>query len=67
MPKFYGPTDIMGILDVSKTTAYAIMSDLNQELKDDGFLVKKGRVSVKYFNKRYGIEEKEETAVDAVG
>ena len=66
MPKFYGPTDIMGMLDVSKPKAYQVMKELNDELEKDGFLVRPGRVSAKHFNKRYGLEEKEETAVDAV-
>lgn len=42
------------------------MKDLNQELEDKDFLVCRGRVSAKYFNERFGIEEKEETPVDAV-
>ena len=67
MPKFYGPTDIMGILDVAKPTAYKIMRTLNEELEKEGYLVMKGRVSAKHFNRRYGLEDKKEAPVDAVG
>ena len=59
MPQFYGPTDIMEMLDVAKPTAYQIMKELNDELEKDGFLVRAGRVSARYFNERYGLEAKE--------
>ena len=58
-PQFYGPTDIMEMLDVAKSKAYQIIKELNNELKKDGFLVKSGRVSARYFNERYGLDEKE--------
>ncbi len=45
-------------LQVSKSTAYRIARELNNDLKKSGYMVIPGRVSRKYFLERfYGIEE----------
>lgn len=47
--------DIMEILDISKSSAYKLMRELNDELKSKGYKVYSGRLSKKYFYERtYG-------------
>lgn len=48
--------DIMEILDVSKTRAYAIIRELNEDLESDGFKTQQGRVRRDYFEKSYGVD-----------
>lgn len=50
--EFLNYTDIMNIMGVSKSKAYQIIQDLNEELKDKGYIVIAGKVSSKYFLKR---------------
>ena len=46
------------MLCVSESKAYSIVSDLNKELEDKGYLIIPGRVSRKYFEERfYGVEQ----------
>ena len=50
---FYKVNDVKEILSVSANTAYKIIRELNQELKDKNFFVQQGRVNAKYFRERY--------------
>jgi len=45
--------DIACTLGVSRSTAYKIIRNLNIELQKKGYLVVSGRVSKRYFMKRY--------------
>lgn len=50
-------------LAVSQNKAYAIIRELNQELKDKGYLIVRGRVARRYYLERMGLivdDEKEE-------
>lgn len=48
--------EVQEITGVSQTKAYDIIRQLNAELKEQGYLTIRGKVSRKYFYKRYGIE-----------
>ena len=50
---YYKCEDIEKILHVSKSKAYKIMSQLNKELQEKGYLTVRGRVSKKYFKEKY--------------
>ncbi len=56
---FYFVEDIMVLLGYSKSKSYKIIAKLNKELEADGTCTCAGRVSKKYFNKRYGLEDAE--------
>lgn len=48
--------DVQEILGISKSHAYKVIRELNEELKKNGFYVVRGKVSSKYFNEKfYGI------------
>ena len=50
--------DIAEMCQISESKAYAIIRQLNDELKAKGFLVFRGRVSRAYFiEKMYGMNE----------
>lgn len=50
---YYRVGDVRKILDISQSTAYAIIRQLNKELKEKGFITIAGRVPAKYFNEKY--------------
>ena len=55
---FLKAADVCELLEVSTTSAYEIIANLNSELEKKGYLVLKGKVSTKYFVERfYGIED----------
>jgi hypothetical protein len=45
--------EVQGYFGCSRTKGYAIIKQLNDELKSKGFLTYAGRVSRRYFNERY--------------
>ena len=48
--------DVSEALSVSKSTAYAVIRRLNEELKKAGYITVRGKVSRAYFEKRtYGV------------
>lgn len=53
---FYDVEDVMRILDYSRAQSYKIIAKLNGELKKQGYEVRSGLVSQRYFNKRYFID-----------
>lgn len=56
--KFLKVDDVMQILGISKSAAYNIMRQLNNELKEKGYAVIRGKISRKYFEERfYGMTE----------
>lgn len=40
-------------LGISRTSAYEVIRELNQELSEKGLITRLGRVSADYFEKRY--------------
>ena len=56
--KFLKVDDVMQILGISKSAAYNVMRQLNNELKEKGYVVIRGKISRKYFEERfYGMTE----------
>ncbi len=50
--------DIAEMCDISESKSYQIIRQLNEELKEKGFLTFRGRVSRAYFmEKMYGMKE----------
>lgn len=54
---FYFVEDVMALLGYEKSKAYRIISQLNKELEEDGIFTCAGRVSKRYFNKRFGLDQ----------
>ena len=52
---FYNANDIMKILEISLSQAYKVIRELNEELKQKGIRVQRGKVTIEYFNERYKI------------
>ena len=50
--KFLNASDIVEIMQVSRSTAYRIMKTLNDELNKQGKITVSGKVSTKYFFER---------------
>lgn len=57
-PTFLYVTDVMKLFNCSRTKAYQIIAELNQELEKKGLLFMRGRISRRYFSERYGVGEK---------
>lgn len=56
--KFITVTEIAEQLEVSKSFAYKLVKKLNDELKEQGYLVVTGKVSRLFFEERfYGLKE----------
>lgn len=54
---FYNVEDVMTMLMISKSHAYKIIRELNQDLKDQGYMKITGKVSCQYFDKKfYGLQ-----------
>ena len=55
--RYYRVDAVMAMMQVKETKAYAIIRELNNELKEKGKIVINGRVPKKYFDERiYGDE-----------
>lgn len=50
--KYLKAPDVAKLLNVSKSRAYKIMQQLNNELKNKGKIVTAGRISKKYLEER---------------
>ena len=53
MPQFYYAEDLINMLNISRTKAYDIIKDLNNELEAKGYMTLSGRIPVKYYNERF--------------
>ena len=51
-PKFLTASDVAAILGVSQATAYRRIAELNQELKEQGKIIVRGKISRKYFEEK---------------
>lgn len=54
-PIFYAAKDIMDILQCSRTMAYKTIRELNSELTEQGYMIRRGLINKSYFQKRFGI------------
>lgn len=53
----YTAKDISEICGISESKSYGVIRQLNEELKEKGFLTFSGKVSIAYFNERmYGMK-----------
>ena len=58
MKIYYDAFDISEMLGISKSGAYNLIKELNQELAQEGYLVISGKVPTAYFAKRwFGLEK----------
>ena len=53
---FYGRDEVAEILGYKSGKAYKIIRELNAELEAQGYLIRPGKISKKYFNERFGVE-----------
>lgn len=56
---FFNVWDVMGRLSISKSMAYRVIRELNQELKQKGYYTISGRVSSDYFNEKFNLTSEE--------
>ena len=62
-----GADEIAKLLDVSKAFAYKVVRDLNNELKQRGYIVIAGKVSRRFFEERfYGFENENNTGDEKI-
>lgn len=55
---FVRAEEVAGALGISKPYAYKLVREMNEELKQKGFLTIHGRVSRRYFEEKfYGLRE----------
>ena len=61
MTVFAKADEVSELLNCGKSTAYKIMRQLNNELKEKGFITISGRLNKQYFMERvcYGAKQKE--------
>lgn len=59
---FYNRDDIADILGYGRAKAYRIIRELNAELEAQGYLIRPGKISRKYFDERFGIASKNKKA-----
>lgn len=59
---FYNRDDIADILGYGRAKAYKVIRELNAELEAQGYLIRPGKISRKYFDERFGIASKNKKA-----
>lgn len=57
MNRHYTAQDVMQILSIGRTQAFAIIAQLNHEMESMGYHTINGRVSAAYFDKCYDYKE----------
>ena len=58
--QFYTAQDLHELLGVSESKAYGLIRTMNEELKTQGYLIVRGRISAAYVKKRFfGVAEDE--------
>lgn len=53
--RFYGVEDVSRILGVSKSKAYKVIKEINDELSRLGLITLHGKVSKRYFNEKVAL------------
>ncbi|UEB34031.1 DNA-binding protein [Finegoldia magna] len=53
-------TQVRELLSVPQSTAYKIIRDLNAELKEQGYIVLRGRVEEKYLKERFRLDDRKD-------
>lgn len=49
---FYDASDVSVLLDISRSSAYRLIKQMNTELSDKGFIVIRGKVNKNFFEKK---------------
>lgn len=53
---YYTAADLMALLGISRSRAYKLLKQMNDELEEQGYIVVAGKVPKKYFSERcYGL------------
>ena len=53
--RFLNAEDVANIMECSKSRAYTIIRNLNEEMQAKGYVIIHGKINAKYFNERiYG-------------
>lgn len=50
--RFLTADDVATVMECSKSHAYTIIRQLNEELKENNYLISRGKINAKYFNER---------------
>ena len=50
---FMSAREVQEFLEVSRTTAYQIISEMNTELLEQGYRVQRGKINRQYFMEKY--------------
>ena len=50
---FINAKEVQDFLEVSRTTAYQLINEMNQELVNLGYRVQRGKVNRRYFMEKY--------------
>lgn len=50
--RFLNASDVAAILEVSEATAYRRIAEMNQELKQQGKIIVRGKISRKFFEEK---------------
>lgn len=50
--RFYSAEDVANMLEISKSSAYRIIKDLNKDLKNQGKIIVAGKISKRYFEEK---------------
>ena len=56
---FMNTKEVQEFLDISRTTAYQIINDMNRDLIELGYRVQRGKVNRRYFMEKYCYGSKE--------
>lgn len=51
--QFYNAEELAEVLGIGKSTAYARIREMNQELTEKGYLVITGRIPIAYVQERF--------------
>lgn len=57
--RFLNAEDVAAVMECSKSAAYTVIRQLNDELKEKGYVVMHGKINAKYFYERIydGVKE----------
>lgn len=50
--RFLNADDVAAIMECSKSRAYTIIKQLNEEMQEKGYVIIHGKINAKYFNER---------------
>ena len=50
--RFLSADEVAAVMECSKSHAYIIIRQLNEELKENNYLISRGKINAKYFYER---------------